>query len=482
LKIGCFSNRFLPFWVFNIPFQNGNIMLKSNLEMTGILLFLVIILTPSLSIAATNLSVNPADGSSSLKLEQAYLGLDNKKDVRVRISSTDGHRYQVFARVLEPIVNEKGESLDLNAVSLATLSNSNTSGSLYLQNENRLSMGEQLIYSSAQNGESDSFLISYALNPEFVRSSGNYFGRIIYTVRSSEGGDSQATLNINVQAKSRFEVTVSGSRAPDRIAVNDKDVTEQTADFVKILFSGNTGQNVRVYQEAMMLPQNAEGTELGAEGLIFYAKAQGSGVRAQDVTSLTQNRSLIYEGNDTNEGLVVYYQLNPKTLGMQAPGTYTGKIKFFLETDQGIKDYFINIICSIQPVFTIDVDVPADGINFNHVIANNPPQEKEILIKVHSNLRKPYQVTQNFQALMTNEKGNQIDKEYFTQKVELLDGSRGRTRFTEYQPVEQGDFPVFVSDSKGNPVTFKITYKLQGYQGMSAGSFNAPVQFSLNQN
>ena len=78
--------------------------------MAGILLFLSIILIPSLSFAAISLNVTPADGSSSLKLEQAYLGLDNKKDVRIRVTSTEGKRYQVFARVLDPIVNEKAKA------------------------------------------------------------------------------------------------------------------------------------------------------------------------------------------------------------------------------------------------------------------------------------------------------------------------------------------------------------------------------------
>lgn len=445
-------------------------------------LILLFIFTPSLSFAAVSLTVSPADGSSSLKLEQAFLGLDNKKDVRVRVTSTDGKRYQVFARVLEPIVNEKGESLDLQAVSLATVSNSNTSGTLYLQNENYLSMSEELIYSSAPSGESDSLTISYALNPDAVRSSGNYFGRIVFTVRSSDGGDSQSTLTINVQASSRFKATVMGSKSPDRVIINDKDVTEKTAEFVKIDFTGNSSQNIRVYQEVLVMPQSLEGSDLGAEGLIFYANGEGDGIKAQSVSPLTQNRSLLYQGTDADSHIFVYYQLNPQILADQAPGTYVGRIKFTVESDQAPQEYFLDLQCQIQPVFTLDVSVPSDGISFNHVVANRPAQEKEVTVTVHTNLHKPYQVTQNFQALMTNEKGDQISKEYFTQKVELPLGSRGRTKFNDFIPVDSGELPVFVSDSKGSPIVFKVIYKLQGYQGMSVGNFNAPLQFSLNQN
>ncbi len=450
--------------------------------MAGILLFLSIILIPSLSFAAISLNVTPADGSSSLKLEQAYLGLDNKKDVRIRVTATDGKRYQVFARVLDPIVNEKGESLDVRSVSLATMASSNTSGTLYLQNENPLSMGEQLIYSSGQNGESDSFTITYALSPQNISSGGNYSGRLVFTARSSDGADSQAMLVINIQSLSHWKASVVGGKTSDRIMVNDRDVTERTADFVKITFFGNGGQDVRIYQEASVIPQNAEGADLGPDGLVFYAAGQGDGIKAQNVSVLSPNRTLVYQGHEPQAEMLLYYQLNPAVLSRQVPGMYAGRLKFTVESEQGTQDFNIDVQCQIQPVFTLDVSVPGSGISFDNVIANNPAQEREVTITVHTNLHKAYQVSQNFQSLMTNEKGHQISKEYFTVKVELPQGGSGRTKYQDFLPVETGEYPIFASNSKGDPVVFKVTYKLQGYQGMSAGNFNAPIQYSLNQN
>ncbi len=63
-----------------------------------------------------------------------------------------GSRYQVFQRILEPIVNEKGDALNLQAIETQTLTNSNSYGTLYLQNSDHLSMGDQLLYSSSQSG------------------------------------------------------------------------------------------------------------------------------------------------------------------------------------------------------------------------------------------------------------------------------------------------------------------------------------------
>jgi hypothetical protein len=85
-------------------------------------------------------------------------------------------------------------------------------------------------------------------------------------------------------------------------------------------------------------------------------------------------------------------------------------------------------------------------------------------------------------SLMTNEKGQEFDKQYFEFKVDLAPESRGRTKNTEYLAVEKGDQPIYYSDAKGSPVIFTVTYKIQGYFDMYPGNFVAPLKFSLNQN
>ena len=111
-------------------------------------------------LASVSLSVNPADGSNSLRFEPVVqVGIENKQEIHIRVNSTGGSQYQVFQRILEPMVNEKGDAFNLQAIGTQTLSNSNSSGTLYLQNADRLSMSDQLLYSSSQGGESDSFII-----------------------------------------------------------------------------------------------------------------------------------------------------------------------------------------------------------------------------------------------------------------------------------------------------------------------------------
>ena len=78
--------------------------------------------------------------------------MDNKEEIHIRINSTNGSRYQVFQRILEPLMNEKGDALNLQAIETQTLPNSNSSGTLYLQNSDHLSMSDQMLYSSSQAG------------------------------------------------------------------------------------------------------------------------------------------------------------------------------------------------------------------------------------------------------------------------------------------------------------------------------------------
>lgn len=437
----------------------------------------------SLSFAALGLSVNPLDGSNSLRLEQPLSAVQNTKQVRVRITSTNGKQYQVFQRILEPIVNEKGERLNLQAVETATITNSNASGTLYMQNVDHLSLGEQLLYSSGQGGESDALTIAYSVRPDLVKSGGNFLGRIIYTVRSTqEPTQGQAELSVSLQASSQWKATVAGGRTPGQVRVNDTDVTEKTADFVKISFTGNSGREVRIYQEMETIPQNAEGQEFQPGVLMFYGAGQTDGLRATSVSPLAPTRTLVYAGRRSEDNFLLYYLMDPRVLAGQESGEYKGKLKFDVETDKGTQEYFVDMECRIQPVFTMEVDVPAQGVSFTHVLAGNPPQEQGITVTVHTNLHKPYQVVQEMQTPMTNEQGKEIAKEYFTVMVELPAGQRGRTRFADFSPAETGEHPVFSSDGKGSAAAFKVTYRLQGYPGMGSGNFSAPIRFSLNQN
>ncbi len=434
--------------------------------------------------ATVNLSVNPIDGSNSLRFERTPVaGWENKKEIHIRVSSTNGNRYQVFQRILEPIVNEKGEPLNLQAMMTQTLSNSNSSGTLYLQNSDHLSMSDQLLYSSSQSGESDSFIIGYSLDKSSINTSGSFRGRLVFTVRGMGNASSdQVTLDVFLEtSSSSLKISVKGARIPNKIRVRGSDITEKTADYVNISFSGNPGQDIRIYQEVDTLPQNETDRGLGADVLQLDTEGDSEGLRFKGLRPLGAGRSLIYSSNKDEDNFVIYFLVNADQVQQQDAGSYFGKIKYIVETSQGKQEFPIDIQSDIPPVFSMNVTMPPGGVKFSNVLASNPPQYEEVVVTVLSNLHKPYQVLQDVQTNMTNQQGKEFDSKYFTIQVEIPSGQKGQTDLTEFTSVKTGEYPVFSSDAGGSGATFKVVYRLQGYAQMNTGDFMAPVRFSLNQ-
>lgn len=454
----------------------------SLLRTVWVLLF--IFSSSSLSFAAVSLSLNPVDGSNTLRFREAD-GFNDRKEIRIRVNSTGEQRYQVFQRLVEPMVNEKGEAMDLRALQTSAIGNSNGSGTLYLQNIDHLGMGEQLIYTSGQTGVTDSFVVAYGIDPAVFNGSGNYSGRLSFMVRAmGESSQDESFVSLFVESRSsNLKTVVSGGHSKDRVRVKDSDVDPARADFVTIALRGRSGGNVRVSQEVAVPPRNQAGDEIGLDVLQFsVGGSSADGVRLQDAVPLSRSGALLYSGRGQENDIEVRFVVDPAKAALQNAGVYTGKLQYVVETDSGREDFAIDLDVEIQPVFTVDVTLPPEGVSFLNVQANAPAVDREVEVSVRSNLHRPYQVLQDLQAAMTNERGEEIKKEYFMVKVELPAEVKGHTKFTELVPMQTGEYPVFSSDSQGSPAQFKVIYRLQGYPQMSGGNYAAPIRFSLNQN
>jgi hypothetical protein len=433
--------------------------------------------------ADLGLSVNPIDGSNSLRFEGTYAAPEFKKEIHIRVISTNGERYQVFQRVLEPVINSQGEALNLQAITAETLPNSNTAGTLFLQNSGNLQMGDQLLYSSGPSGQSDGFMIGYSLNPALINAGGNFTGRLVFTVRGvGDASNDQAIIDIFLENPSTLKITVQGGHDPDRVRVHATDASDRSADFVTVSFSGNTGQPVRIYQQVDDLPQNETDEELGQNVLQMDYEGPTGGLRTPGVNALNPGRSLIYSGSNNQDNFSIYFLANAAQVQQQGAGTYRGKITYLVEAGQNTQEFPINYEFEVPPVFTMNVTTPdSGGINFTHVLANSPPQEQEVIVTVASNLHKPYQVAQDMETNMTDPQGKEFDNKYLSIQVYIPDGQKGRSDFTQFSPIETGEYPVFSSDASGSGATFKVLYRLQGYPQMTPGDFSVPIRFSLDQ-
>jgi len=120
-------------------------------------------------------------------------------------------------------------------------------------------------------------------------------------------------------------------------------------------------------------------------------------------------------------------------------------------------------------------------VSFEGLLPNSPPQNKEVLLSVQSNLQRPYMVTQNVTTPLSNEKGDEFDGRYFRINEEFSGQQKGKLQYNEFVPIPAGETPLYISDAQGSSATFKVIYQQRPYPGMEPGHYKAAVIFSLGE-
>jgi hypothetical protein len=429
--------------------------------------------------AAINLSANPADGGNTLRLGRVDGDIEVNKAVKLRISTNDGKQYQVYQRLEESLRNERQTILDAHALNAYAVSGSNASGTLYAQQNEPLSLTDQLVYTSAPDGQSDTLTIVYAVDPERMRASGNFVGRLAYTVRSLGGGSQdQVFLNIYLEASGQLKIEVAGSTLRDGIKLV-YDHRNDRPDSVRVGFSGNAGQDIKVYQEVLDFPRDEVGRDLEADVLEFKTSGARGELYHGAPQAASRKKVLLYKSQESEDEFHIHFSLN-KDSGLKA-GTYRGKINLLVESNDGTQEFPLNVEIRVDPIFEVNVGLPPGGIRFDRILPTDPPQVHEVNVEVKTNLGKPYMVIHAMATPMTNPKGDEIKKDHFTMKMELVGNTSGRIAAGDFVPVKTGEVPVYFSDSKGSPAQFKVSYRLRSYAGIAAGDYAAPIVFTLGE-
>ena len=431
--------------------------------------------------AATNLSVTPMGGGASLRMSRISSAGSVAEEVRIRVTSTDNQRYQVFQRFVNPLVNSKNQPLGRGAFVTNTVAGSNATVTLYAQTPDDLNFAEQLLYSSSSNGDSDSFTVSYNILKENIQQTGNFSGKILYTLRPLGGSTQQEIyLSVYLDADSDFEVEVESNSGGQAIEVTDeKDVFQNTA--ARISFKGNLGRDVKVYQELDIYPQSELMEDINEGYVQFMTSGSGDGSLAvTDSTDLNYRRTLLYSSQKDSDEFFVNYSVKPENEFVQNAGNFTGRVKYIIEVDGKEYEKFLNLNIVVKPVFEIKVQLPPNGMRFERVVPEDPPQVKEVLVTVTTNLGKPYTVVQNFTSPLSNEKGQEIDRKYFTIKGELLGDAQGQVSYNDFESLPQSwEDTVYVSDAKGSSAQFKMLYRLKPYAAVNPGSYTAAIVYTL---
>ena len=456
---------------------------RLNGSLINLVVVACLVLIPyNFSEAALNLSVTPRDGGSSLRFGRVDLLSSIDKEVRIRITSSGGEQYQVYQRILEPFRNERGNSLDRSVLVATSYPGSNSFGSLYLNNVERLGFSDQLIYTSDQTGNSDTLTVVYRVNANEMTASGNFTGQVIYTVRPvGSGAEGQIILNVFLEDTGELKVETETSSGRNSIHLKS-DRLENQEGYIKISLLENVGQEVEIYQEIFDYPRNEVNAGLDRELVHFMTMAENpGGLNYQSPTELERKKVLLYTSNDTEDTIDVYFKLNDAVLSEQKAGTYTGQIRYTIEGADIAETIDVNLVVEITPIFKLVVESPTGGLNFPQLLPEAPPQFQEIYLTVQTNLDKPYMITHNMSIPLANEEGAELDDEYFRMKGELVEGKAGKLEFQDFNTVPVGDIPVYYSDADGSSSKIRIIYRIKPYRGMSAGSYKTMILYSLGE-
>lgn len=432
--------------------------------------------------AAVDLSVTPISGGNSLRFGRVSLGSEVSKEVRVRVTSTDGKQYQVFARLADPFVNEKNVPLGHDTLVTYTLRGSNASGTLYAQTVERMGPSDQLLYTSASGGESDSFTVAYTVKSDQIRAAGNFFGRVQYTVRSIGGaGQQDVILNMSLEVSGGLKISVEGSSNADTVRLRLKGDRDREG-FINLGFTENIAGEVKVFQSVEIFPQDALFKPVNEGLVLFVVSGSTKGELSPGVpTALTRKETLIYASQANEDTFYVNLILDESVMDRQKAGAYRGKLKYVVQAGDDRQEKIIDLEVEVDPTFTMDVDLPAGGLRFERLLPDSQPVLREVTVRVKTNLGRPYMVSQNIASLLTSQSGAQMAQEYFTMKMEPLGGQPGKVLYDDYRPVAAGDHPIFTSDSQGSPSHFKVTYRLRPFAEMAPGDYSTSIRFSLGE-
>ncbi len=442
---------------------------------------LVIDFLPYPAWAALRLNVRPLEGGNSIRFERLDR-LNPPQEVKVRITATDGRRYQLYQRLGQECISEKGERLDRSALQASAQPGSNSMGTLYLQHNEDVGFAEKVIYSSNETGVGDSFSLLYSVDPARIARPGRYSCRLTYMLRSEDGSEGdQAMLDVLIDAPpdDRMEWQVSSGR---RLRLSSDRPTSQQ-DTVELQIESATTQPVRIDQEWLQFPADERMKEIDPQAVQYSVSATHApeGLRHAGWQAIDRDRTRIYSGDTPANRISVTFQLDPQASGRLSAGRYQGRLRYAMETaDAPGRNLDLDVIIEIRPMFELNVEYPSGPLTFPRLLAGMPPQTKEVVVQVKNNSGRPYVVTQNVGTPLANERGAPLAAERFLLKVDS-EGVKGKSLYPEFQSVPVGQRPLFMSDAQGSPAEFHVLYVIEPYPQMDAGNYQTSITYSLEQ-
>ncbi|MBU1871564.1 MAG: hypothetical protein KKH80_02050 [Candidatus Omnitrophica bacterium] len=458
---------------------------KQDYKILNIILFLALtLILPRQSFAAFSLSVTPYEGGYDLRYGKVSTEKGRiNKEVIVRIASDINKQYRLTQVLQEPLSNAQGDRFAQNNFLVYAIRGTNRYGSLSVETETPVYSGRTVIYTSGQQGLSDSFTLVYSLQVPMDQEPGSYRGKLRFTLEPVDSTASSTTVILDilteVEAEARIKLTTSSG---GRIIELKSYPQEKSFFDVGIDVLGGIGRQFKFLQFLASPLISSEGNKLDLDLVSFSVQGGNNGIATHSSTALSSRVETLYTSGSRGEADSFLVTYNLGDLTAQKAGAYRGKIKYLLEIAGMPSSLFDTLDLEIDnpEVFELII-TPQLGtgfLRFDNLKAGEPPRISEVGVEVKSNIARPYQVSQNISSFFTSKAGIIIPSEYFTLRSEP-DNTRGRLRYSEKTAMRIGDMVLFVSDEKGSTDRFKVIYELSIPLDLKSGDYSTQITYSI---
>lgn len=432
--------------------------------------------------AVFDLQVTPRRGGQNIRFEESEPGgLLRNEELTAAVISTEGAPYRIYQTLYQPLTNERGDVIPQHQ--FIQFSPTNTLGNLRVQIETPVTMGQTTIYTSNGAGESDTFVLVLNVRVPEGQPGGVYHTQLTFQAEPTSprpGMTTQiVTLDVRVEIRPRFRADITGVRGSRKLDLGkiDKDHPD-AAEALAMQIESNVNAPYRILYQLTEPLASSEGIPM--EGAFTLSARSERGGRVAQSEEVAQAARVLYTSeNGGPDALELAFRIEPAAA--QKAGTYQGLLRFWVESsDPRASSWFatIPVRVTVEAVFDLTVDFAGGdpGLAFG-LFKDDAEKERTLILRVRSNLGKPYQVTQVVSKKLTNPGGEVIPVglfQFFGDKSET-----GKSLVTVPTEVKEGESSVFLSDDNGSPEEVTLHYRLRVPLDQRSGLYNAEIKYSI---
>jgi len=471
-----------------------------------ILVFAVFFLSTRESWSAFRLTLTPFEGGYDLRFGRISVGDPKEvKELTITVTTDIGKQYRIFQRVDAPLTTADRYDIDRNQFKMYTLLNSNNRGTLERLEEFPVRYSDTLLYTSNPAGEGDSFKVVYTIEPFASQAPGHYSGRLLFILRpinSTQEQDTE-TINMYVDLSNEGAIEISTESGFNSIRISSKDLDDIKHDYPSVFIDikGNLGAPYRIYQQlGDSLIRSINDDQFDLSKVIYYVLENDTATPLKEGNlSDLKSKSLIYASDNLGSGDQLSVTYEPTSVfPLEKAGTYSGVINFIVEMDRQVGSVdpglagSVSVDFDVEKIFRLVVSSVLEGeevvkeggplLSFGKVNYKSGVKESKVQIKIETNAKEPYMVSQKLSAPLRNEEGVKIPEKLFTFVLSKEEDTGAFLKFDGETIVDsEKDTPVFISNSKGESDKLEITYKLKTTPDTRGGNYNTGISYSLSE-